>query len=198
MKRLTLSILAAVLCAGAAVADTQTSSSTTTGSDGLTYTYTMLYDTTSGSSIEKLVSTLADGATHLVASLYTDPNGNWTGQIEGVNYQDQYSDLAGDYVVIVGADTWPTWSAFSDALYALPGWGSASVDGGIFLGGFVIMSATTSSGSGSTTTTKSYGVMNAWGRSGGHRSPRGNNALVQNILKGIGDPNPTTGGKSGK
>lgn len=115
--------------------------------DSTTYRKDYVMDSESGASTESLY-VQKDGAWKFVASLYSDVDGNWTGRIGDQVYADLYDETVGDYVVIVGAETWPTWSDFDAALQALHFWddGGMIYDIGIVDGGDLMvyaLSATT-------------------------------------------------------
>lgn len=129
----------AVLLLSATAAAEVTTSATEFTIEGKTYLKEYVWDSTSGASTETLYVKDGSGAWTLVASLYSDIDGNWTGLIGDKPYADQWDDAVQDWVVVVGADTWPTWTDFDAALTALHFWD----DGGVIYNltltdGFVI------------------------------------------------------------
>lgn len=102
--------------------------------DGQTYLKEYAWDDASGASTETLYVKDELGNWKFVASLYSDIDGNWTGRIGNDLYADQWDDTLQDYVVVIGAATWPTWYDFDAALTKLHFWD----DGGMIDTGIVI------------------------------------------------------------
>ncbi len=185
LRKIAIAALGVLALASAGRAETTVSTSETTAEDGSTYVYTLVSDDL-GTSTETLTS---NGT--LVAALYTDVEGNWTGQIGSVSYADQWSDEVGDYVVVTGADTWPTWGAFSDALYALPGWGGVTIayDGDVLMLDLAYFQSATSNSSGTFSVQKARGLQQAL-LAGKNRAARARATLFHLWLEGKGAPLP--------
>ena len=202
-KLVFIAAVALLIGATGAQAELTTTTNDYTWTDGAPYRYTYTYDEVTGMSFERLDLVLADGSTRLVASLISDAEGNWTGSIDGVTYADQYDEALGDYVVVVGADVWPTWTDFDADLQSIGFWdGAVYPDGGIVIDDGIYfdiaiytLSASSSGGSGQgSTTTRAYGVQNALTR-GKSPSAHRREALILNWMAGHGTPSPSTGGK---
>ncbi len=125
--------------------------------DGKTYLKEYVWDD-SGVSTEALYVKNDTGEWAFVASLYSDVDANWTGRIGNELYADQWDETVQDYVVVVGAKTWPTWSDFEAALVALHFWDDGGVidigyfgDDGIYYDVMVLSAFSVESNSGVTT-----------------------------------------------
>lgn len=163
--------------------------------DGSTYRKDTIQDDASWSTSETLYLFDATGSWSFVASLYSDgETGNWTGKIEGVGeYADQWNDdyispcsgseYPGDWEVVIGAEIWPCWEDFSEALTALHFWD----DGGVifldplFGDGIAVFALEAGTGELAEVETDpampwEAGLMNAFAR--GHRSPQARLALM--------------------
>lgn len=153
-----------------------TTSATEFSADGKSYLKEYVWDD-SGASTESLYVKEGDKWT-LVGSLYTDVDGNWTGFLNGVQYADLWSDEAGDYVVIIGAETWPTWSDFDAALSAAHFWDDGGiVYDGVLEDGIVFFALSASTGEPTEATTSEArpgqkGLMNALAQSNGNPKKR--------------------------
>lgn len=181
LNRLAALALGVLSLASALRAETTVTTNETVGEDGATYVYTYVSDD-AGTSTETLTR---DGV--LVAALYSDVDGNWTGQIDGVNYADQWSDELGDYQVIVGSDVWPTWGAFSDALYALTGWGGVTtiLEGDVLMLDLAMFQSETTGSNGSFSVQKARALQRAL-LAGKSRDARARATLFRLWLEGKG------------
>lgn len=190
-----LNRIVVVLFLAALTVSAETTTSEFTWTDGNTYVHTYTYDEVTGSSYERHDLVLADGSTELVASLFSDVDGNWTGSLYGDSYADQYDEILGDYEVVVGADLWPTWSDFDAALAAVGFWDGAVYDGGgividdgIYYDIMVLSIASTESSDGTTSTTRSRGLQNALSRVAEHASAMARTRVLRSLNVGRGTP----------
>lgn len=178
----------------------ETTTSQFVWTDGNTYVHTYTYDEATGTSYERHDLLELDGSTQFVASLFSDAEGNWAGRIGGFAYADQLDPTLGEYVVVEGAEWWPTWQDFDAALTTIGFWGpSLTYDGGIVIDGGIYydemayaLAIGTTTGE-TTQTSRGRGIVNALRRSDGHRDYRARLQLLESLDLGRGTPTQGNG-----